>query len=92
MIDYVKKELHASNVFRLSTFQDNAGRRLHYRDLGGGQYASNIETLADLFALALSENIYFANVNEAGGRPSGFSMLAHGLHQRPDTVKRFLSI
>ena len=92
VIDYVKNELHASNVFRLSTFQDIAGHRLHYRDLGDGQYASNIETLADLFALALSERIYFANVNEAGGRPSGFSLLAHGLHQRPSTVKRFLSI
>ncbi len=79
VIDYVTGELADSKVIRLSTFDNYSTERLHYRDMGESQYAANIETLTDLFALSLGDALLFGNVREAN-RPSGFSLLAQSLH------------
>jgi hypothetical protein len=90
VIQFVQKELAGSRVVRLSTFQSNDGARLHYRDFGDGQYAANIELLADLCGLAMSEAVFFGNVREAN-RPSGFSMLAHYLNHHKHLVQGLLN-
>ena len=46
-------------------------------------------TVADLFALALGDALFFGNVREAH-RPSGFSLLAQSLHVN-QAVVRYLS-
>ena len=90
VVEYVKRELSESNVIRLSTFSNSGNNRIHYGSLGAKQYMSNIEALTDLFALALSKQLYFGNVKEAG-RPSGFSLLAYSLHCRKDILNGLFS-
>lgn len=90
VINYAKDELEKSKVIRLSTFESNDGKRLHYHEFGVDQYARNVEALTDLVALALSEELIFGNVNEAG-RPSGFSWLAQHLNSNKGMVKSMLS-
>ena len=87
VIQFVKKKLINSTLYRLSKFEDNNGRHLHYSAVN--IYENNIESLTDLIAMALADKIYFTNVNETP-RPSGFSMLAQALSNRKALVKSLI--
>jgi hypothetical protein len=77
--------LSQSNVINLLEYHNN-GNPLHLTNFGVLQYNVNIDALTDLFALALSSNLFITNVQNAS-RPSGFSLLAKALNYNKNIVK-----
>lgn len=72
-------------VIRLSRFADNGGVPLHSA-ARHDQFADNVDLLADLLGLALSDQLMFTNV-QSMPRASGFSMLAHALNRNQHLIR-----
>lgn len=88
VIEFVEKKYPNSKVYRLSKFGNESDARLHYQTTN--IFENNIQALADLIGLALSEELYYTNVNETP-RPSDFSMLAQALFERKEFVRKLIS-
>jgi len=84
-----------TTLLSASDIPDTGGRPLH-RDRGGGDDVRKtlLDMLTDFFALSLAENLFFTSLssgNKNGMTFSGFSLLAAGLGQHPETNEHLLS-
>ena len=86
-INYAKEFFKTSNVFTVSDIPDIGGIRLH-ANLDLDRYKTNLDTLADLIALALCDELFICN--HKMNRLSGYSMLARNLNSQKEIVWELL--
>ena len=88
-IEYAKTYFTNSNIMSISNIPNTEGKALHYHRTKD-KYKTNIDSLADLVALALSKKVYTTKSHK--DRFSGFSRLAINLNKRKRTVFRLLGV
>ncbi len=87
-IEYAKRYFDESNVVTISDIPDTGGQSLHEGSAFYG-YTVNLDAIADLLAMAASEEVLFANTTR--GTVSGYSRFARLLNRRQDIVRGLLS-
>ena len=87
-VDHAKRYFTESDIVTVSSIPDTGGRPLHYNS-ALDRYATNVDALVDLLAMAGSKTVLFAKT--ARGTKSGFSGLARHLNRRPNIVRHLLA-